>query len=252
MRDRGERNHAAVGGLQIIISELIGVLPRLLLHLWNHLVGAARQTEIVDVTATEQGSQCIADIAHRQAELRGLVAIDLYLRLRLIEFQVVVEKQEHAAFQRILIKLFGDFIEALERLGRADHELHRKTVTARQRRWLERSDSRTGNATQILLQFRLDLIGCLFALVPGFHHHTGDGLARHIQLEYVIGFRISLDLVVDLFRIQQALIQRGVRCRARKRDDDTLIFLRRELALRADIKKINTAEYDQGEHHRDR
>ena len=140
----------------------------------------------------------------------------------------------------------------LERLGGADDELNRQADRARQRRRLEGDDADAGDLAQFLLHHRLQRVRRSLALVPGFQHHAGDRLPGHVDLEHVLGFRMLDEDFVDLARIKLALLQRRVRRRDRLRQDDALIFLRRELGMRGDEQKIDAAEHDQREHDRDR
>ena len=127
--------------------------------------------------------------------------------------------------QRLLQKLLRDVVQALERLGGDDDELHRQAEAARQRRRLERGDPHAGDLAELLLDHRLQRIGGLRALVPGLEHHAGDRLAGHVELEHVLGFRMRGEDLVDLARIELALLQRGVRRRDRLGDDDALVLL---------------------------
>ena len=83
----------------VVVEQLIGVEPVALLHLRDHLVGAAVEAEVIDVAAAQHPGQRAADVAHLQAELRGLVAVDLDGRLRLVDLQIGVEEDEHAALR---------------------------------------------------------------------------------------------------------------------------------------------------------
>ena len=107
-----------------------------------------------------------ADVAHLQAELRGLVAIDGDVGLRIVDFQVAIEEDEHAALQRLLQKLLRDVVQPLERLGGDDDELNRQADAAGQRRRLKRGDAHAGDLAQFLLQHRLQLVGGLACAGP--------------------------------------------------------------------------------------
>src|SRR5690606_7578 len=87
--DSRERQRTAVGCRDVVVFELAGVQPRLLRDLGNHAIGAAGEAEIVDVVSAEHRAERAADVAHGEAELRGLVAVDRDLDLRLVEAQIV-------------------------------------------------------------------------------------------------------------------------------------------------------------------
>ncbi len=143
--DRRQRDRRTVAGADVVVEQLLRVQPVALLHLRDDLVGAPAHAEIVDVAAAQHGGKRAADVAHLEPELRGLVAVDGHVDLRIVELEIAVEKDEHAALQRVLQELLGDVVEALERLGGADDELHRQADAARQRRRLERDDAHAGD-----------------------------------------------------------------------------------------------------------
>ena len=68
--------------------------------------------------------------------------------------------------QRLLQELLRDVVEALERIGGGDDELHRQADAAGQRRRLERRDPHAGDLVQFLLQHRLQLVGGLACADP--------------------------------------------------------------------------------------
>jgi hypothetical protein len=61
-------------------------------------------------------------------KLRGLVAIDHDVGLRIVDLEIAIEKDERAALLRLAQKIPRDIVQALERLGGADHELNRQTT----------------------------------------------------------------------------------------------------------------------------
>src|SRR5712692_762536 len=85
-----------------------------------------------------------ADIAHLQAELRRLVAVNHHGRLRPVDLEVGEEKDEHATLDGFLQKLLRDVVQPVEGIGRIDDELHRQSLRARERRQLEGYDAQTG------------------------------------------------------------------------------------------------------------
>ena len=91
----------AVGGADVVVEQLVRVEAETLLHLRNDLVGAAAHAEIIDVAAAQHGGERAADVAHLQAELRRLVAVDHDVGLRLVDLQVAVEEDELAARLRL-------------------------------------------------------------------------------------------------------------------------------------------------------
>ena len=140
--DRRQRDRRAVGGLDVIVQQLVGVEARALLDLRDHLVRPAVEAEIVDVAAAQHRRQRRADIAHLEAELRGLVAVDHDRRLRLVDLEVGVHEDEHAARIGFLQEVLRHLVQRTEGAGRVDDELDRQTDGAGQRRRLEGHDLR--------------------------------------------------------------------------------------------------------------
>ena len=89
------------------------------------LVGARLHAEVVDVPAAQQAPERGADLGHREAELCGLLAVDLDHRLRQVVFQVGIEEHEPAALVRLVQKGARDLVQSQRGLGGLDHELHR-------------------------------------------------------------------------------------------------------------------------------
>ena len=172
--------------------------------------------------------------------------------MRIVDLEIAVEEDEHAARQRLLQELLRHGVEALERLGGDEDELDRQAETARQRRRLERGDAHAGDLADFLLNDRLQRIGGLRALIPGFRHHAGDRLAGDVELEHVLGLLMRGENLVDLARIHLALLQGGVGRRDRLGDDDALVLGRRQLGFGAGEQKVDAEEHDGGEHQRHR
>ena len=250
--DRRQRHQRSVGGLDVIVEQLLRIEPEALRHLRDYLVGASAHAEVVDIAAAEQRRKRPANVAHLEAKLCGLVAIDRHVGLRIIELQVAIEEDEHPALHCLLQELLGDVVQTRERIGGDDHELDRQAEAAGKRRRLERRDANTGNLAQFLLQNRLNCIGRLRSLVPRLEHHAGERLAGHIKLEDMLGFRMMREYLVHLARIELALLQSGVRRGDRLGNDNALVLCRRQLCLGAAEQKIDTGQHDRGEHQRDR
>src|SRR6185437_9698063 len=83
------------------------------------------------------------------------------------------------------------------------------------------------------------------ALVPRFEHHSRDYPAGRVDLEHMIGLRIFLHDLEDLFRVQHLLLQRGVGREGRRCNHDALVLLRRELALGTGIEKIDAGQHEE-------
>ena len=117
--------------LDIVVPELLGVEPFTLHHLRDHLVRAAGKAEIVDIAAAQHRPQRAAHVAHGQAELGGLVAVDLDGDLRLVDLEVGIQEDEDAARMGLSQKRLGHIVQPLKGFGGADHELHRQPAAAR-------------------------------------------------------------------------------------------------------------------------
>ena len=247
-----KRHQRAVGRANVVVEQLLRIEAEALLHLRDDLIGASAHAEIVDVGAAQHGGERAADVAHLQAELRSLVAVDQDVGLRIVDFQIAIQEDEQAALLRLAQKLLSNVVQALERLGRADHELNRQSDAARQRRRLEGDDTHTRNLRDLLLHDRLQLVSRHRAAVPRFQRHAGNGLPRHVDLKDVVGLGMLEEDPVDLVRIELALLERRIRRRIRQREDDALILLRRELGMGGDEQEIDAREHDQRENDGDR
>ena len=150
----------------MIVEQLVRIEPETLLYLRDDLIGAPAHAEIVDIAAAEHGGERAADVAHLQAELRGLVAVDHDVGLRIVDFQIAIEEDEIAALLRLLQKVLRNLVKPLERLGGADHELNRQADASRQRRRLKGDHAHAGNLCQLLLHDRLQLVADLLARRP--------------------------------------------------------------------------------------
>src|SRR3546814_4681038 len=87
-------------------------------------------TEVIDVAATEQGPERLADILHRQAKRRDLVTLHVDRDLRLVELQVGVDEVELAAVARLVEDAQQHVVEVCERLRRPQHKHHWRVVAA--------------------------------------------------------------------------------------------------------------------------
>ena len=99
----------------------------------NHLVAAALDAEPVDIVSAKHRRQVLTGLTEVDALRPKLVAIEHDLGLRLIELQVGVGKDEHAAAHRLLHELTGQLGELLRLGRRGNHEVDRKITAARQR-----------------------------------------------------------------------------------------------------------------------
>ena len=108
-------------------------------------------------------------------------------------------------------KLLGGVVEPVERVGSLDHELHRQTLAARQRRQLKRGDPRPGNLVQAAAE-RSAEAGCWFWLRSshGFSTMPATTVPGAVDLEDVIGLRIFLHDLIDLLCVQHLLLQGGI------------------------------------------
>ena len=68
--------------------------------------------EIVDIAAAEHGGERVADVAHLQADLRRLVAVDGDVGLRLVDLEIAVEEDEIAACLRLAQEFLRDVVQA--------------------------------------------------------------------------------------------------------------------------------------------
>ena len=158
----------------MVVHQLIRGKPFTLLDLWNHFVGAAGHTEIVDIAAAEHGSHRRADILHSQSHLGQLVAVHLQHGLRLVDFEVGIHVHEQSAGMRLFQKGLRNFIESGKGIGRADDKLHRKPLArAGQRRRLKNHRICAGDLTDSFLHLRLQCPGRTGSFIPRLEHKAG-------------------------------------------------------------------------------
>ena len=219
-----------------------------LLDLRNHLVRPVVEAEVVDVAAPQERGQRAADVLHRQTELRGELPVDHHRRLRQVVAKIVVDEEEHSAFLRFLRERGGHSVQLLEGLGGLDDELHRKPEGPGQRRRLEQRRAQARDVPELLRDPGQEARGGRLALVPGLEHHPGERLSRDVELEHVVGLRVLDEGVVDLARVELALLQRRVRRGLGGHDEHALVFRRSELLLRCRPQKVNSAQDNEREH----
>ena len=183
-RNRRQRHGNVVDRGDGIIEQLIGVEARDSLDLRNDFVGSSLHAEVVDVAAAQQTTERSADLAHGQAQLRRLVAIDFDHRLRRVDLQVGVDEHEHAAFYDRIEKGARHVIEPRCGFGGLDGELYRQAKCAGQGGLLKNGKPLSGQFIELLLQDILDLGRSELALVARNQRHTDDRLAGRIDLEY--------------------------------------------------------------------
>ena len=177
--DGGNRNRRAVDGGDLIVHHLVDRQPVALLDLGNHLVRPRPQAEVVGVGAAEQSAQRFADLAHGEAELRGLVAVDFDHLLRRIDFQVAVDEQEQSAGRGV----GEEFLRLRIQRGQSAGSISARTGSAGP----ASPDSAGGRKATMrwpatLLSWpcsaRWIVGGVAFPLVPRFQGDAGDRLGR--------------------------------------------------------------------------
>src|SRR2546423_666913 len=82
----------SIGGPDVVVEHLIRVQAIGLKHLRNHLVRAAGDREIVDVSAAERGAQRRAHVLLREAERRDEIAVDVDSGLWLVQLEVGIDE----------------------------------------------------------------------------------------------------------------------------------------------------------------
>ena len=106
----------------------------------------------------------------------GLVAIDVNVGLGLVELEVAVGIEEHAALDGLLhegVRHLGD----AGGIVRGNHDkLHVGAAGAGKRRPQEGQHAHAGHAAQFLGDFRQQLHGGALALVPGRQRHERDAV----------------------------------------------------------------------------
>ena len=129
--------------------------------------------------------------------------------LRLVDLQVGVHEEEHAARPGLVQHRLGHVVEALEGLGGLDHELHRQ---ARARPAAAGTGRPPRCAPAMLFHFCLQLLlqsrcGAALALVPGLEQHAAEALVHGRDagdLEHLVVFGKRVRDVEDLLRVGAA------------------------------------------------
>ena len=109
------------------------------------------------------------------------------------------------------MKLCATSFSCVERLRGLDHELHRQAAAPG-----NGGGWNTAARTPAMLFRSFCITGCKsfevrLRSIPRLQHHAGDRLPGRIQLEYVVRFRITVEDLIDLLCVHQALLQRGIR-----------------------------------------
>jgi hypothetical protein len=115
-------------------------------RLRNHAVAAPVCREEVHVAGAQQGRELGGQLAHVDAEVRGLGAIDVDRDLQAVELEVGVDKGELAARPRRLEQLLRNLVDRARLLVGTDHHLDRLAAAgAWQRRRRENRDLQAGD-----------------------------------------------------------------------------------------------------------
>src|SRR5665213_488867 len=203
MRYGGNRHWAFWRG-DIKIQHVVRILPCGLQHLRNYLIGASINREVVYITAAKCSAQRRSDLRFSEAECRDLIVVDHQVGLWQIDLQVGVNKVEFVVGAGLGQHGLNHAVKILERLGRGDHELNRKTRSAGQRWELESSKGGTGNLVPSGLQIALHLWSAACALSIRLEDYTGKaamGGGKAIDLEHIGIFRNRLGNIIGLLLI---------------------------------------------------
>jgi hypothetical protein len=136
------------------------------------LVAAAADAEAVDEAAAHRRPEVLADRLEVDPQLGDLLAIDLELRLRLVDLQVDQRGEgEHPARRRLLLELLreAEDLGGLRR-GGEDH-LDRERAAARERRREDREGLDARDLHELPLELREELEDRPLALAPRLHPH---------------------------------------------------------------------------------
>ena len=204
--------------------------------------------EVVDVAAAQHGGERAADVAHRQAELRrpcrdrSRPSTCGWSILRSVS-----TKKNMPLVVRFLQELLRDLVQRLERLGRADDELHRQAdAPGSGGGWKATTWAPAMPRPACCCTICCSWLDVCVALVPRLQHHAGDRLAGHVDLEDVVGLRDgSSTMSKTCARVDLPLLDASHSApTVAKRDDDALVLLRRELALGRRVEEIDAAQDD--------
>ena len=142
-------------------------------------------------------------------------------------------------------------VEVLERLGRVDDHLDRRTLCTRQGRQREHEHLATGDRAPLLLQHLLQLRGRALALAPWLEHHSAQSGPRLDDLEHHLVLGNGLAEVEYLLRVAEHLLGGGIWQRLQLVEEESLVLFRGELFLGGHAEQNGRTEQHQAhdDHH---
>ena len=219
-----------------ILAELFGIVAELLRHLRDDVVAVGVAVELRHFGAADQQRQRPADIGDRQVEGRGAVAVDGHRHLRRVEGHRVLHDDEAAGGLRLVLDLLGH-LEHLARRRRSSAPPWRSAgrrrspaaSAARRRRPRRRPPWRGGPGCLpgSPCELRVRSAQSLKAKptkAPLVCAAEGDG--RELRPR----FRDVLDQAEDLVDVGLGVVRRRIARRGDDRQQEALVFLRRQFA----------------------
>ncbi len=237
-RNGAERHELPIRPGHVDVLQLVDGEPPGALDLRNDLVASAVDVESVDEVAAEHRRQIGAYLLHAEPHRGDLVAIDDDLRFRLIDANVGERwKRELSALDRFLDELLRKAHHLLVARGRREDELDGHETWARKRGGKKHRCTYAADSGELLLELLLDGENAPLALRPRLDQHPAEPLAGERHLEAVVELRGRLEVRVDGFGVRNHLFERRVRRHVDGAEDDTLVFVRRELGRREHVHR---------------
>src|SRR5205814_667304 len=219
--DGAERDGLAVRAGDVDVLQLLRIEALDAQELRDDLVAAARDAEAVDEVPAHRCAQILADALEVETQLRDLLAVELDLRLRLIDLGVDDGREgEHPARRRLLLDLLRE-AEDLARLGGGgDDDLDRERPSARQRRRKDAEGLHAGNCRDPATHLGEQTEDAALALVPRFEDGAPEPAGRLADLEGELGIRHVEEILVDPLLGLPDLPESRVRGRVHHAEDD--------------------------------
>ena len=190
--------------------------------------------------AAEQRFEGPADRLHVDAHARGLLAVDLHRKLRLVEAQVRVRVCDRLRCARLVEQRIGHAFQVFVGV-RLHHVLHRRIAeTLAERRRIDREREHAGQAAEELRrELGRHVLRLALALLPRVELAERDAQVdgvRAVQARRNRG-EVGLDLRnlgvhrLDLPQVAVGVVHRRPFGRQQQRDEETAVFARRQFGL---------------------
>ncbi len=255
LHDGRKRHHVARRAAHEEVAKALRVVAIFLRHLEDDVVAVGVALELRDRRSADQQAQRRADVANRQVQCGGTLAVDRDGHLLGIERQRVLHDDEPAGGLRLLLDLLGNLVDLARIARRLDHQRDRQTTaSAGERRRCEDQRFHAGDARQTLLDVLLQFLLRPVALRPVLERPQCDarigGAAKADDREVGVEFGNVLGQFAHLVGIGARIVRRRKRRRGDEREQGALVFFRRKLGRR--VHEQEPGQRRQHQHHQQR